>query len=126
MSNDLETLQKQLDNARNNLRLIQERKSEYAIAEDVPLDLIQNERHWEAEIERLEKHTHGTRQSSSLASRLKGDLKTTLLIGLGGILVFGLVVVFAIATGALSEIFDQGFTPTIPSYHEQTVLSRHI
>jgi hypothetical protein len=126
MSNDLETLQKQLEHARNHLRLIQERKSEYTMAQDVPQDLLQSERHWQAEVDRLQGRIQSTRHSTSLASRLKGDLKTTLLIALGGILVFGLVVVFAIASGALSEIFDQGSTPTTPGYYNQTVLSRYL
>jgi hypothetical protein len=126
VSNDLEALQKQLDHAHNNLRLIQERKSEYATTQDIPPDLIQNEQRWQAEVDRLQGRINDIKRSTSLASRLKGDLKTTLLIALGGILVFGLVVVLALATGALSEIFDQGSTPTTLSYHDQTVLSRHV
>jgi hypothetical protein len=125
MNSDLEALQKQLDNARNNLRMIQERKSEYTMAQDVPLDLIQNERHWQAEIDWLQERINATRDNTSLASKLQGDLKTTLIIALVGILVFGLIVVLAIATGAMSEIFDQAPTPATPSYHDQTVLSRH-
>lgn len=52
---ELDGLQRQLTNAKKNLRAIQERKSEYALAEDIPLELVQNERRLETEITRLEK-----------------------------------------------------------------------
>jgi hypothetical protein len=41
---ELEGLQRQLANAEENLRLIQERKSEYVSEEEIPLQLIKNER----------------------------------------------------------------------------------
>jgi hypothetical protein len=44
MNDDIASLQRQLANAEENLRLIRERKSEYVSEEDIPLQLIKNER----------------------------------------------------------------------------------
>jgi hypothetical protein len=48
-----ETVRRQLANAQENLRLIQERKSEYAISTEVPIDLIKQERQIEGRIAEL-------------------------------------------------------------------------
>jgi hypothetical protein len=49
-----EALERQLATARENLSLIRERKSDYVLDTDIPLDLIKNERALEAEIAALE------------------------------------------------------------------------
>lgn len=51
---ELASLQTQLEKARENLRLISERKSEYVMQLDVPLDLIKQESKWEQRISGLE------------------------------------------------------------------------
>jgi len=51
----------QLAEARENLRLIQERKSQYVMEPDIPLDLIKQERRLVKRIEELEQHEHGER-----------------------------------------------------------------
>ena len=51
---DLPSLQRQLGNKQETLLLIQERKSEYALSTDVPLDLIREERDVQEEIAALE------------------------------------------------------------------------
>ena len=48
------SLQGQLEEARENLRLVQERKTQYVMETDVPLDLIKQERRWEQQIADLE------------------------------------------------------------------------
>jgi hypothetical protein len=53
MNDDITSLQRQLANAEENLRLIQERRSEYVSQEDIPLQLIKNERKWEERIAEL-------------------------------------------------------------------------
>jgi hypothetical protein len=54
VSDELHSLQRRLDNARENLRLVQVRISEYAEPEHVPLQYKKNVEHWEKEIARLE------------------------------------------------------------------------
>jgi hypothetical protein len=51
---ELQSLRRQLANAKKHLLSIRERKTEYIQAESIPLDLINNERRWENEIARLE------------------------------------------------------------------------
>lgn len=51
---ELESLRRQLTEARENLRLIQERKSAFVMDTDVPLDLIKQERRTRKRIEELE------------------------------------------------------------------------
>lgn len=53
MSDELSSLRTRLASAEQNLRLIQERKSAYVLAEDIPLQLIKNERALELTIARL-------------------------------------------------------------------------
>jgi hypothetical protein len=53
-SEDLLSLQHQLDSARENLRLIQERKAEYVLSVEAPLQLLKEERHWQDVIAELE------------------------------------------------------------------------
>ena len=45
-----ESLRRQLSEAEGNLVLIEEKKSTYVLEEDVPLQLIKNERHLRARI----------------------------------------------------------------------------
>lgn len=54
MSDEQEALRLQLEYARRNLRDIRVRIAQYALREDVPLSLVQNERRLKAEISRLE------------------------------------------------------------------------
>ncbi len=63
-----ESLCRQLAEARENLRLIQERKSEYVMATSVPLDLIKEERRTKERIEELEQRVEKQEQFSSAPS----------------------------------------------------------
>ncbi len=51
---DLSSLRRQLAEARENLRLIQERKDQYVLSTDVPLQLVKEERRWLDRIAELE------------------------------------------------------------------------
>jgi nucleotide-binding universal stress UspA family protein len=51
---DLASLRRQLAEARENLRLIQERKAEYVLSTDVPLQIVKEERHLLDRIAELE------------------------------------------------------------------------
>jgi WD40 repeat protein len=51
---DRSFLEEQLAQARENLRLVQERKDEYIESEEIPLNLIKTERRWKKRIEELE------------------------------------------------------------------------
>jgi len=51
---DLPSLQRQLDEARENLRLIQERMAAFVLSTDVPLQLVKEERHWLDRVAELE------------------------------------------------------------------------
>jgi nucleotide-binding universal stress UspA family protein len=51
---DLSSLRRQLAEARENLRLIQERKGEFVLSTDVPLQLVKEERRWLDRIAELE------------------------------------------------------------------------
>jgi hypothetical protein len=53
---DVASLRRQLGEARENLRLIEERKSEYVLAVDVPLQLVKEERRLRERIAELERH----------------------------------------------------------------------
>lgn len=53
MQNELASLHEQLSDTEQNLRLIRERKAAYVLAEDVPLQLVKNERALEQQIARL-------------------------------------------------------------------------
>lgn len=54
MTDELESLRRQLANAEKHLRDIHERKSEYPLRQDIPLLLLQNEREKAAELARLQ------------------------------------------------------------------------
>jgi nucleotide-binding universal stress UspA family protein len=51
---DLTSLRRQLAEARENLRLIQERKAEFVLSTEVPLQLVKEERRWLDRIAELE------------------------------------------------------------------------
>jgi hypothetical protein len=53
------SLQRQLAEARENLRLIEDRKAEYVLEVDVPLQLIKEERRWRDRIAELEAKLRG-------------------------------------------------------------------
>ena len=57
------SLRRQLAKARDNLRLIQERKSQYVMETDVPLQLIKEEQHLLERIEELERRIEELEQS---------------------------------------------------------------
>jgi hypothetical protein len=61
----LRSLQTQLANSEESLALIQERKSEYPLRQDVPLQLIQNERALKERIENLKAQIAALQQPSS-------------------------------------------------------------
>jgi hypothetical protein len=52
---DLEALRRQLDKERKNLLLIEERRAEYIIDTEVPLNLVRQERHTRERIEELKR-----------------------------------------------------------------------
>jgi len=54
MNDHLESLQRELAEARENLALILERKAEYVLSVDIPLQLIKEERRWVRRIRELE------------------------------------------------------------------------
>jgi hypothetical protein len=51
---DLDALRRQLRQEQENLRLIQERKAEYVLATDIPLDLVKRERQLMENVAKLE------------------------------------------------------------------------
>ena len=53
------SLQRQLAEARENLRLIEDRKAEYVLEVEVPLQLIKEERRWRDRIAELEAKLRG-------------------------------------------------------------------
>ncbi len=57
---EIESLQRQLKEAQENLRLIEERKAEYVLETDIPLQLLREERRKRELIEEL-KHKLGSR-----------------------------------------------------------------
>jgi hypothetical protein len=61
---ELSSLQHQLENKKETLLLIQERKSEYALSTDIPLDLIRQERDVREEIAALEAQIKALEQST--------------------------------------------------------------
>jgi hypothetical protein len=80
---ELAVLERMLVNARRHLLLIQERKTEFIESERIPLDLIQNERRWQAEIARLEHQIEQMKTAATFPSQpmspttpsQQGDLK---------------------------------------------------
>jgi len=62
---ELTSLCCQLAEARENLRLIQERKSQYVMETDIPLQMIKEEQHLLKRIEELEQHIEELQQASS-------------------------------------------------------------
>jgi len=54
-SKEPDFLRSQLKEARDNLRLIEERKAQYVLQVEVPLQLIKEERHWRERIAELER-----------------------------------------------------------------------
>ncbi len=59
-----ESLERQLQSARANLRLIEERKSEYVLETDVPLQLVKEERRLKDRIAELEQNLRGAQGGS--------------------------------------------------------------
>lgn len=59
MSDELESLRRQLAEAQENLKLIHERMHEYVMQEDIPLQVIKNERRLQQRITELEQRIAG-------------------------------------------------------------------
>lgn len=55
ITDELESLQHQLTQAQENMRLIQERKSEYVLSTDIPIQLIKEEKRLQERINNLKK-----------------------------------------------------------------------
>ena len=55
MNDTIQSMQRQLAEAEENLRLIQERKAEYVLETDIPLQLVKEERRLESRIHWLER-----------------------------------------------------------------------
>jgi nucleotide-binding universal stress UspA family protein len=70
---DLPSLRRQLAEARENLRLIQERKGEFVLSTDVPLQLVKEERRWLDKIAELEQRLAA--QSSAREDQPRADQK---------------------------------------------------
>jgi nucleotide-binding universal stress UspA family protein len=68
---DLSTLRRQLAEARENLRLIQERTAEYVLSTDVPLQLVKEEHRWRDRIAELEQRLAA--QSSAREDQPRAD-----------------------------------------------------
>ena len=68
---DLSSLRRQIAEARENLRLIQERKAEFVLSTDVPLQLVKEERRWLDRIAELEQRLAD--QSSALEDQPRRD-----------------------------------------------------
>ena len=68
---DLSSLRRQLGEARENLRLIRERKAEFVLSTDVPLQLVKEERRWLDRIAELEQRLAD--QSSALEDQPRRD-----------------------------------------------------
>ena len=68
---DLSSLQRQLAEARKNLRLIQDRKGEFVLSTDVPLQFVKEERRWLDRIAELEQQVAA--QSGAREDQPRGD-----------------------------------------------------
>jgi len=66
---DLASLRRQLAEARENLRLIQERKSEYVLGTDIPLQLVKEERQLLERIQELEQRVERSEATSEQSPR---------------------------------------------------------
>lgn len=83
MSDYLERLHKLLANAQSNLEAIEDRIAEVIEVEHVPLNLLKNKRHWEAEIARFkaeilqEEHRQ---QAAEAAAQVRRTKRVTLRI----------------------------------------------
>jgi hypothetical protein len=64
-SDDLATLQQNLSERRHNLRLIQERKTQYVLSTDIPIQLIKEERLIQNEIQQLERRIEAVQSAPS-------------------------------------------------------------
>jgi len=83
------SLRSQLENARENLRLIRERKSEYVIETAIPLDLIKQERRLEGQIADLEGRLAQWREPAGPAGAPGQATGGTTIVTGGGAAVFG-------------------------------------
>jgi len=82
VSNDeLLSLQRQLDEARANLRLIQERKAEFVLSTDIPLQLVKEERDLGNRIAELEQQI-ATLSASRGATSMPGQKRLSDLLDL--------------------------------------------
>lgn len=92
MSDERASLQAQLANAEENLRLLRERKSEYVLESEIPLPLIRDER-------RLEKRIHELRAELGplgALSRFGQAIRRRARFAAGTLLLVGIGIVFAL------------------------------
>jgi len=81
MPAEIEALQHDLKEARENLALIEERMADYVLSTDVPLQLVKEKRHLESRIRQLERRLAGLRPIEVLRRATKlvaGPLAETL------------------------------------------------
>jgi len=104
LGSNAKSLKRRLAEAEENLRLIQERKSEYVQAADVPLQLIKDERRLVQEIEALQT------QLEQLPLAPARPRARTIAAGIAG-----LALVLAVGAAALGVLLPQGPTTAEPS-----------
>ncbi len=80
-ADELLSLQRQLDEVRANLRLIRERKAEFVLSTDIPLQLVKEERDLSNRIAELEQQI-ATRSTSSRVTSMPGQKRLSDLLDL--------------------------------------------
>lgn len=86
---ELASLRRRLEEARENLALIRERKSQYVMETDVPLDLIKRERRLEQQIADLEARVAQLEGSAAPADAPGRPADGTTIVTEGGAVIFG-------------------------------------
>jgi outer membrane protein assembly factor BamB len=80
-ADDVASLRRQLGEARENLRLIEERKSQYVMAVDVPLQLVKEERRLRERIAELERQLAGAVPAGAGGVAVGGDVQGDVITG---------------------------------------------
>jgi|GEM_PF-2434428 len=123
MDEGLQSLRKQLAEAEYNLRLIQERKSEYVLETDVPLQLIKEERRLLKLIEKLQQSINELEKPTAPAEGSKHNWRSVLMAKLSknkttvvwAALITACATIIAAMIGILPELWKirTTSTPTI-------------
>jgi hypothetical protein len=71
MPAEIEAMQHDLKEARENLALIEERMADYVLSTDIPLQLIKEQRHLKRRIRQIERHLAGQRPIEALRRATK-------------------------------------------------------